>query len=145
MRNIKLRLQAQFIALRIRHMEQLNISKKPAMKTSLKKENPQDWHRADIKAALEKAGWTLRQLALAHGYVAGVMRHPLNQQYPKCEAIIAQAIGVTPQTIWPTRYNQDGTPKKLAPSRQRATYIKPARQKFNTSNAQCNVEVTAGN
>lgn len=126
-------------------MKQLNNSKKPAMETSLAKEKQQDWHRADIKAALEKAGWTLRKLAVANGYVAGVMCHPLNQQYPKAEAIIAKAIGETPQAIWPSRYNADGTPKKLAAPRQRATYIKPARQKFNTPIAQCNVEVTVRN
>ncbi|MFZ6655631.1 helix-turn-helix domain-containing protein [Undibacterium sp. TJN19] len=126
-------------------MQQLNNSKKPAMKPLLAKEKPQDWHRADIKAELEKAGWTLRKLALANGYVAGVMCHPLNQQYPKAEAIIAKAIGVQPQTIWPSRYNQDGTPKKQATSRERAVYIKPARQKFNTPIAQCNVEVFSRN
>lgn len=32
-----------------------------------KKPIPQDWHPADIKAALEKAGWSLQQLSLAHG------------------------------------------------------------------------------
>lgn len=115
------------------------------MKPSLAKEKSQDWHRADIKAALEKAGWTLRKLAVANGYVAGVMCHPLNQQYPKAEAIIAKAIGVAPQVIWPSRYNEDGTPKKLATSRQRASYIKPSRHKFNTAAAQCNVEVTVRN
>jgi lambda repressor-like predicted transcriptional regulator len=122
-------------------MEQLNISKKPAMKTSLKKKSSRLAPRRHQGSA-GKSRLDITSTGIGAWYVAGVMRHPLNQQYPKCEAIIAQAIGVTPQTIWPTRYNQDGTPKKLAPSRQRATYIKPARQKFNTSNAQCNVEVT---
>ncbi|WP_422979672.1 helix-turn-helix domain-containing protein [Undibacterium sp. TC9W] len=115
------------------------------MNTSLVKEKQQDWHRADIKAALEKAGWTLRQLAIANGYVAGVMCHPLNQQYPKAEAIIAKAIGVQPQKIWPSRYNADGTPKKQGAPRQRAIYIKPSSQKFNTPIAQCNVEVSSRN
>lgn len=125
-------------------MSQLNNSKKPAMKPSLAKEKSQDWHRANIKAALEKAGWSLRKLAVANEYAPGVLSHPLNKQYPNGEAIIAKAIGVAPQVIWPSRYNEDGTPKKLAAPRQRATYIKP-RQKFNTPIAICNVEVTAGN
>lgn len=122
------------------------------MKTSLKKENPQDWHRADIKAALEKAGWSLRQLAIANGYAAGVMKHPLNQQYPKCERIIADVLGVTPQTIWPSRYNPDGSPKKM-PRRTRAIYLKPSnlsnsessRRKFNTNSKQNNVELAEAN
>ena len=32
------------------------------------KKTAQDWHRADIIAALHKAGWSLRQLSLQHGY-----------------------------------------------------------------------------
>ena len=28
------------------------------------------------------------------------------------EAIIAKAVGVMPQEIWPSRYNEDGTPKR---------------------------------
>jgi Ner family transcriptional regulator len=147
----KIQTRTKFCSI-IRFIQQLTTSKKPAMKTSPQKENPQDWHRADIKAALEKAGWSLRQLAMAHGYVSGVMCHPLNGQYPKCERIIAEAIGVTPQTIWPSRYNLDGTPKKM-PRRPRAPHIKiiktvkPASDstKFNTSSTQNNVELAVGN
>lgn len=32
--------------------------------------------------------------------------------WPKMEELIAKAIGVTPQEIWPSRYNEDGTPKR---------------------------------
>ncbi len=32
------------------------------------KKTAKDWHRADIIAALHKAGWSLRQLSLKHGY-----------------------------------------------------------------------------
>ncbi len=78
---------------------------------TLKKPAPQDWHRADIKAALETAGWTLRRLSAAHGYqpksLALVMRHP----WPAAERIVADAIGEKPQAIWPSRYRADGTPK----------------------------------
>lgn len=83
------------------------------MGTSLAKEKPQDWHSADIKAALEKVGCTLRQLSLTHNYAGGIVQKALTQAYPACETIIANAIGVTPQTIWPSRYNLDGTPKRL--------------------------------
>lgn len=75
------------------------------------KAKQQDWHRADIKAALEKQGWSLRKLALARGYCAGALRNPLNQPWPKGERIIADALCTTPQKIWPTRYNEDGTSK----------------------------------
>ncbi len=72
-----------------------------AKKTSLK-----DWHSADIKAALEKAGWSLRRLATHHGYNSPTqLAAPLNRPWAKGEAMIAEAIGVDPAVIWPSRYS----------------------------------------
>lgn len=79
----------------------------PAKKTSPKVE---DWHWADVLAALRKRGWSLRQIAkeenYAHGNVlGGVARHP----YPKAEAILAAYAGVAhPMEIWPSRYDAKG-------------------------------------
>ncbi|CAP44736.1 helix-turn-helix domain-containing protein [Bordetella petrii] len=71
-----------------------------AKKTALK-----DWHRADIKAALEKAGWSLRRLAKHHGYSSPTtLTIPLMRPWPKGERIIASAIGRSPAEIWPSRY-----------------------------------------
>lgn len=108
------------------------------MKTSPVKEKPQDWHPADIKAALEKAGCTLRQLSIEHGYAGGIVQKALTQAYPACETIIAAAIGITPQAIWPSRYNLDGTPKRL---RKFANTVK---RKCTTGVVIGNVEVIAG-
>jgi len=67
---------------------------------------PQDWHTADIKAALEKAGWSLRKLAFHHGFKNGsTLNVALRKPYPNAEKIIASAIGVTPEEIWPSRYD----------------------------------------
>jgi Ner family transcriptional regulator len=76
-----------------------------------KKPVPQDWHKADIKAALEKAGWSLRGLARHHGLEHGAVTIALYKPYPKAEKRIADAIGLKPYEIWPTRYNADGTPR----------------------------------
>jgi len=73
-----------------------------------------DWHKADIKAALEKAGWTLRALSFSSGYTSSTLRHALRGPYPKAEQIIANAIGVAPELIWPTRYNEQGKPNRNA-------------------------------
>lgn len=87
------------------------------MSTSTRKLNmaknslPQDWHRADIKAALEKRGTSMARLSREHGYAPGSLRMVLALPWPKVEAILARAIGVLPQTIWPSRYRADGTPK----------------------------------
>lgn len=67
-----------------------------------------DWHRADIKAALEKAGWSLRQLSIHHGLTPKTFQHAMSRPYPKGERAIAEAIGELPQVIWPSRYGADG-------------------------------------
>lgn len=109
------------------------------MKTSSVKEKPQDWHRADIKAALEKSGHTLLQLSKANNYAGSIVGRALVQAYPAAEAIIAAALGVSPQTIWPSRYNTDGTPKRLR------TYPTTISRKCTTGNGVGKVEMAQGN
>lgn len=64
-----------------------------------------DWHPADVKAALEKEGYSLRQLAKKHGYAhfAKVLYEP----WLAAEAIVADAVGVPAELIWPSRYQQE--------------------------------------
>lgn len=70
-----------------------------------------DWHRADIVAALRKAGWSLRRLSAHHGYASpSTLTHALDRHWPKGEQLIADAIGVAPETIWPTRYKGSTSP-----------------------------------
>lgn len=77
-----------------------------------KKASQKDWHPADIKAALEKKGWTLRALAAQHGLSSSTpLSHTFLRSYPANERRIADAIGVPVQTIWPSRYYADGTPR----------------------------------
>jgi lambda repressor-like predicted transcriptional regulator len=89
----------------------LPMSKSASLKKSATQIPLHDWHRADIKAALEKAGWTIRRLSAEYNYKGGGLHNALATPWPKAQAIIAAAIGVTPQTIWPSRYNADGSPK----------------------------------
>ncbi|MFZ6687542.1 helix-turn-helix domain-containing protein [Undibacterium sp. SXout11W] len=76
-------------------MDTLNASKKSAT---------EDLHRADIVAALHKKGWSLRKLSEQSGLAAGTLRAALERPYPKAERIIAAAIGIAPEVIWPARY-----------------------------------------
>lgn len=72
-----------------------------------------DWHRADIIAALHKSGWSLRQLAFFHGYPCpSTLSQALNRPFPKGERLIANAIGVDPEEIWPTRFQTRRERKK---------------------------------
>lgn len=85
-----------------------------------------DWHKADIKAALAKVGWSLNQLGLAHGYTCkSALARALHAPYPRAERIIADAVGVKPEAIWPSRYNANGEsnrPRGRAPMRP-AAYV----------------------
>lgn len=70
-------------------------------------------HKADIKARLEKAALTLAHLDAAHGLPAGTCSAALRRPHPKGEAVIADALGEAPSTLWPHRYHPDG--RRLAP------------------------------
>lgn len=89
--------------LNIPYMSALKTPKKPARK---------DWNKADIKAALEKAGWTCRALAKEHGMAHSYFSDTLVRPNPRAEAIMAKVIGRKPTALWPSRYDQDGQPKR---------------------------------
>lgn len=81
-------------------------------RTAPKKPARGDWHPADIKAALEKAGWSLRRLSVHHGLGAQSLQKCLHQPWPRAEHLVAAAIGKQPRHLWPSRYNADGSPKR---------------------------------
>lgn len=80
---------------------------------TVKKSPNRDWHKADIVAALRKAGWSLSRLAIANGYShrSTLSRAMTDPGWPKGEEIIAAAIrkgrehpNIQPWDIWPSRY-----------------------------------------
>lgn len=64
----------------------------------------QDWHRADIIAAIRKTGTTLAALSRQHGLSTSTLSNVLDRKWPSAEAIIALHIRVPPWIIWPSRY-----------------------------------------
>ncbi|WIX31212.1 helix-turn-helix domain-containing protein [Salinicola sp. JS01] len=81
-----------------------------AERNSAKKTSLSNWHRADIVAALRKAGWSLRKLAKHHGYSSPTtLSVAMERPWPKGERLIAEAIGIEPSEIWPVRYAQKNT------------------------------------
>jgi len=77
----------------------------------IKKPDSKDWHKADVKAALEKKGWTFCSLSASLGYKRDAIRNCLHVPSPKYERIVADTIGIPVQTIWPSRYHADGLPR----------------------------------
>ncbi|MEI7614101.1 MAG: helix-turn-helix transcriptional regulator [Betaproteobacteria bacterium] len=77
-----------------------------------KKASQMDWHPAKVKMELHMRGITLAGLAEAHGLTSSsTLSAALTRSYPANEKRIADAIGVHPKAIWPSRYNEDGTRK----------------------------------
>lgn len=82
-------------------------------KTNKKAAALQDWHPADVVATLRKAGWSLQQLAFHHGYTSRqAFSKALHAPYPAVERLIAGALEVKPESIWPSRYGADGLPNR---------------------------------
>lgn len=71
-----------------------------------------DWHRAKVISELHQVGITLAGLARAYGMTtSSTFSVALDRSYPLNEQRIADALGIHPKEIWPSRYNQDGSPK----------------------------------
>jgi Ner family transcriptional regulator len=123
-------------------MDKLTDTKKPAS---------QDWHKADIKAALEKRGYTLRRLSAERGWSESYLRGALWASTPKAQAILAEVIGVAPHHIWPSRYETDGSPKRGLHNRKamgkpltstRKPYsLKPFKESLGQASAKGNAKV----
>jgi Ner family transcriptional regulator len=63
------------------------------------------WSNQFIVYRLHERGTSLRKLDAANGYSPNTLQSALRRPWPKAERIIAAAIGVRPETIWPSRYN----------------------------------------
>lgn len=75
-----------------------------------------DWHPADIKAAIQKRGTTMAELARHHGYSrATSFYNALKIHYPKVERIIADFLDMRPEEIWPSRYEKKKVDFKVPP------------------------------
>ncbi len=69
-----------------------------------------DWHPADIKAALEKVGFTLADVSRLEGLQPRTAPEVMRKPYPRIERAIANILGFSPQEIWPNRYDAKGRP-----------------------------------
>ncbi|WP_423732593.1 helix-turn-helix domain-containing protein [Hafnia paralvei] len=65
-----------------------------------------DWHSADIIAALKKHGTSLSAVSRNSGLASSTLGNTLYRHWPKGERLIADALGVTPEQIWPSRYRK---------------------------------------
>lgn len=77
---------------------------------TVKKASREDWHPADIVAALHKRGFTLRDIARSHGLKdSSTLSKAMIASYPAAERRLAEAAGVPVQVMFAARYTPDGT------------------------------------
>lgn len=69
-----------------------------------------DWLWDEVLAALHCEGLTLHALAKRHQVHVQAISIAQHRPSATTEARIAEALGILPQQIWPSRYNPDGTP-----------------------------------
>ncbi|MDC9589767.1 helix-turn-helix transcriptional regulator [Xenorhabdus sp. XENO-10] len=62
-----------------------------------------DWHQADIIAALRKRGTTLATVS-REALSSSTLANTLSRPWPKGEWIIANYLEIHPSEIWPSRY-----------------------------------------
>lgn len=63
-----------------------------------------DWHPADIIAGLRKRGTSLAAVSRNAGLASSTLANALTRHWPKGERLIAEALDVAPEDIWPSRY-----------------------------------------
>ena len=80
------------------------------MNVSRKTTTKHDWHPADIKAALEKAGWSFSRIAREKGYARRSPANVLRIPWAPMELIVGEILDMGPQEIWPSRYDAHGQP-----------------------------------
>ncbi|MBJ4125581.1 helix-turn-helix domain-containing protein [Salmonella enterica subsp. enterica serovar Rissen] len=65
-----------------------------------------DWHPADIIAGLRKRGTSLAAVSRNAGRVSSTRANAVTCHWPKGERLIAEALDVAPEDIWPSRYRK---------------------------------------
>lgn len=70
----------------------------------MEKIKKEDMHRADIVALVRKSGTSISALSVKAGLRPTTLNNALERRYPKGEKIIADAVGLPPEDIWPSRY-----------------------------------------
>ncbi|WAT08861.1 helix-turn-helix domain-containing protein [Rouxiella badensis] len=84
----------------------MSIHKRLESQKKAKITSTENWHRADILAAIKKKGATLAKLSRDSGLHERTLYNALERHWPKGEHIIADFIGEEVHNIWPERYKR---------------------------------------
>lgn len=70
-------------------------------------------HPADIKAELQKRGYTMTAFEKEHDFPSGAVSAALRQGSPKVERALAKFLDLSLKTLFPNRYTDEG--QRLSP------------------------------
>lgn len=97
-----------------------------------------EWIKYQIRSRGLSFAELSRRMDVELGTLTSVKRHP----YPRMERALASAIGLSPATIWPERWNADGTPHRQRPNRAESR-VMSQKTCFKTHCADSNAPSTA--
>jgi Ner family transcriptional regulator len=104
----------------------IQASKKNAIST--------DWHKTEVIAALHKRNLSLSFIGVSANLSRSALARALREPYPNGERIIAEALEMRPQDIWPSRYDANGVSVVGKGGRARMS------GQINASAAMCNTQ-----
>jgi Ner family transcriptional regulator len=73
------------------------------------------WNR--VVYELRERGLSVAEVARQAGFSTVGSRSVQTKRWPRMQAAIAKSLGVSPITIWPDRYDDEGLPLRLKPRR----------------------------
>lgn len=83
-----------------------------------------DWHKAQVKAAIEMAGTSLSEIARKNGLHPSAVQHAVKVRpggpLLRIKRIIAATIGRSPHEVWPSLFDRDDSARRAAQQRKAA-------------------------
>jgi Ner family transcriptional regulator len=72
-----------------------------------------------LKNLILATGITLSELSVQNGFSPTAISVALRKRSPFVQQVIADRLGMRPQDIWPSRYDENGSPRRLDPRGRR--------------------------
>lgn len=79
-------------------------------------------HPADIKAAIYKKGFTLKELSISRGFKPQDVSNCFETGRPSVEVAISEFLDISLYVLWPDRYRPDGLRKNPRDSRKSSAH-----------------------
>ncbi len=74
---------------------------------------------SEIKTLILDTGITLTELGIQNGFSHAAVSIALKKRQPFVQEVIARHLNMRPQDIWPSRYDENGSPVRLDPRGRR--------------------------